>query len=93
MALFYSKNLQPNGSNYTYYINPAFDKLYEQSQRCTDEQKRNDYYTRMDSLLMADAPVVVLYYDKVVRFTQENVSGMETNPVNMLNLKRVKISK
>lgn len=93
MALFYSKNLQPNGSNYTYYINPTFDKLYEQSQRCTGEQKRNDYYTRMDSLLMADAPVVILYYDKVVRFTQANVSGMETNPVNMLNLKRVKISK
>ena len=91
MALFYSKNLQPQGSNYTHYVNPAFDKLYEASQRCADEDQRNDYYTRMDALLMADAPVVVLYYDKVVRFTRANISGLGTNPVNMLDLRRVKI--
>ncbi len=93
MSLFYSKNLQPNGSNYTYYVNPAFDELYEKSQRCPQEAQRTEYYVQMDSMLMADAPVVVLYYDKVVRFTRANVSGMGTNPVNMLNLKRVKIGK
>ncbi|MBR4134984.1 MAG: ABC transporter substrate-binding protein [Bacteroidales bacterium] len=91
MALFYSKNLQPNGSNYTHYVNPTFDKLYERSQRCTDEEKRNEYYQRMDSLLMADAPVVVLYYDQVVRFTRKEVTGMGINPINMLDLRRVKI--
>lgn len=91
MALFYSKNLQPTGSNYTHYVNPAFDKLYEASQRCTDEDERNAYYTRMDAMLVADAPFVVLYYDKVVRFTRSNISGFETNPVNMLDLRRVKI--
>ena len=91
MALFYSKNLQPNGSNYTHYVNPKFDKLYELSQRCNDEIQRNNYYTQMDSMLMADAPVVVLYYDKVVRFTRANVTGMTSNPINMLDLRRVKI--
>lgn len=90
MSLFYSKNLQPVGSNYTYYVNPAFDKLYEASQQCVDANQRTEYYTRMDSMLMADAPVVVLYYDKVVRFIRANVSGMGTNPVNMLDLRRVK---
>lgn len=93
MALFYSKNLQPTGSNYTHYVNPAFDKLYEASQRCTDEVMRNDYYTKMDSVLMADAPVVVLYYDKVIRFVRAEVSGMTSNPVNMLDLRRTKIQK
>lgn len=93
MALFYSKNLQPTGSNYTHYVNPAFDKLYEESQRCTDEVMRNDYYTKMDSVLMADAPVVVLYYDKVIRFVRAEVSGMTSNPVNMLDLRRTKIQK
>ena len=91
MALFYSKNLQPVGSNYTYYVNPAFDKLYEQSQRCADEAQRTEYYSKMDSILVADAPFVVLYYDKVVRFTRANITGLGTNPVNMLDLRRVKI--
>lgn len=92
LALFYSKNLQPVGSNYTHYVNKAFDKLYEASQRCTDEARRNEYYIRMDSLLMEDAPVVVLYYDKVVRFTRKEVTGMGINPINMLDLRRVQIS-
>ena len=90
MALFYSKNLQPVGSNYTYYVNPAFDKLYEQSQRCSDGTQRTEYYIKMDSILVADAPFVVLYYDKVVRFTRTNITGLGTNPVNMLDLRRVK---
>lgn len=93
MALFYSSNLQPSGSNYTHYVNPDFDKLYEASQHCSDEAMRNDYYTRMDSMMMADAPVVVLYYDKVIRFVRAEVSGMASNPVNMLDLRRVKIAR
>lgn len=91
MSLFYSKNLQPTGSNYTHYVNPAFDKLYEQSQRCTDDSIRTEYYIRMDSLLVADAPFVILYYDKVVRFAQKKVQGFHSNPVNMLDLRRVRM--
>lgn len=93
LSLFYSKNLQPKGSNYTHYINPAFDELFEQSQNTTNDSIRNDYYTKLDSILTEDAPVVVLYYDKLVHFTQKGVSGLSAPPTNMLNLKRVKIEK
>lgn len=91
LALFYSKNLQPNGSNYTHYVNPKFDKVFEKSQTIIDESMRNDYYTRLDSILMEDAPVMLLYYDKVVRFTRANVSGFAPNPINMLDLRRTKL--
>ena len=90
LSLFYSKNLQPFGSNYTHYINPVFDALFERSQTITDEVLRNTYYTRLDSLLMEDAPVVVLFYDKKVRFFQKNISGLDNSPINLLNLKRAK---
>ena len=91
LSLFYSKNLQPNGSNYTHYVNPKYDKLLEKSQRCLNDSLRNLYYTQLDAMLMEDAPVVVLYYDKVLRFTGINVEGLGTNPINMLDLRRVKI--
>ena len=91
LSLFYSKNLQPNGSNYTHYVNPKYDKLFEKSQRCLNDSLRNLYYTQLDAMLMEDAPVVVLYYDKVLRFTGSNVEGLGTNPINMLDLRRVKI--
>jgi len=91
LSLFYSKNLQPFGSNYTHYVNPVFDKLFEESQTITNETLRNECYTRLDSLLMEDAPVVVLFYDKKVRFIQKSISGLDNSPTNLLNLKRVKV--
>jgi peptide/nickel transport system substrate-binding protein len=92
LSLFYSKNLQPIGSNYTHYVNSEFDLLFEQSQSILNDSLRNSYYSKMDSLLMEDSPVVVLYYDKIIRFTQKNVQGLGTNPINMLNLKKVYIT-
>lgn len=93
LSLFYSKNLQPIGSNYTHYTNPEFDKLFEKSQTITDDSLRNEYYTQLDSLLTEDAPVVVLFYDKLIHFTQKNVKGLTAPPTNMINLKRVTIER
>ncbi|MCL2246617.1 MAG: ABC transporter substrate-binding protein, partial [Lentimicrobiaceae bacterium] len=92
LSLFYSKNLQPTGSNYTHYVNQTFDQLFEKSQTITNESIRNDYYTTLDSILMEDAPVVILFYDKKVRFIQKNISGLDNSPTNLLNLKRVNFS-
>lgn len=87
LSLFYSKNLQPNGSNYTHYVNPVYDKIFEKSQTILDDSLRNACYTKLDSMLMEDAPVVVLYYDQVLRFMRKNVHGLGLNPINMLQLK------
>lgn len=92
LSLFYSKNFQPKGSNYTHYENSVFDQIFEKSQQVTDDKERNEYYTKMDSLLMEDAPVVVLFYDQIIRFTQKNISGLEIPATNMLQLKQVKKS-
>lgn len=89
LSLFYSKNLAPNGPNYTHFSNKIFDKLYEKSFDMMTDQNRFKLYQKMDSLMMAQAPIVPLYYDEVVRFVQKNVSGLEVNPINLLQLKRV----
>jgi peptide/nickel transport system substrate-binding protein len=39
---------------------------------------------------MQDAPVIPLYYDQVSHFVRSNVSGLQTNPVNMLDLRPVR---
>ena len=92
LSLFYSPNFTPNGPNYTHFSSKEFDKLYEKSLQTTDDKKRIALYTKMDSIIIAHAPIVPLYYDEVVRFTQKNVSGLGINPVNMLDLRRVKKS-
>ena len=90
LSLFYSKFKTPNGSNYTHFSNVVFDKLYEQAIATVDNKKRYKLYQKMDSIVIANAPVVNLYYDEVTMFSQKNVKGFTINPINLLNLKRVR---
>ena len=90
LSLFYSKNFAPNGPDYTPFKTPEFDRLYEQAFKETDIEKRYALYQKMDALVMEEAPVIPLFYDKVARFTRKNVKGLGINPLNMLDLRRVK---
>ena len=90
LSLFYSGNFSPGGPNYTHFSNAAFDKLYEAAFMETDDKKRHLLYQRMDAMVMEEAPVIPLFYDKASRFTRSNVTGLGINPLNLLVLKRVK---
>lgn len=90
LSLFYSENFSPNGPNYTHFSNPLFDQLFKQSYLQTDLAARSITYQKMDSIIIQEAPIIPLFYDKVARFTQKNISGLGMNPLNNLYLKRVK---
>jgi peptide/nickel transport system substrate-binding protein len=90
MSLFYSKNFVPQGVNFFHYKNKTFDRAFEQAQIEKDEQKKILLYQQMDRLIIEDAPVIPLYYDQVVRLVSHRIKGLSSNPMNLLNLKRVK---
>jgi peptide/nickel transport system substrate-binding protein len=90
LSLFFSPNFSPEGPNYTHFSSGEFDKLYLQSLNVSNDSTRGLLYMQMDRLLIEEAPVVVLYYDEVLRFSQKNISGLGSNPLNLLNLKHVK---
>ena len=90
LSLFYSKNFCPNGPNYTHFENEAFDALYEKALSETNPKTRYAYYQQMDKLIIDNAIVVPLYYDRVLRFTNKNIRGFESNAMNLLDLKRVR---
>ncbi|HNU60429.1 MAG TPA: ABC transporter substrate-binding protein, partial [Aquaticitalea sp.] len=90
LSLYYSKNFAPNGPNYSHFKDDTFDALYEQAFTVTNPEDRATLYSKMDSLVMKKTPVVVMFYDEVIRFTRKNVSGLGINPTNLLDLKRVK---
>jgi ABC-type transport system substrate-binding protein len=93
LSLFYSPNFTPNGPNYTHYKNIVFDSLYAEAQRISEITKRKILYTKMDSIVMAEAPIVPLYYDIAVRFVSNKITGLGINPQNFLVLKNVKKAK
>lgn len=91
LSLFTTNNFTPKGPNYTHYSNPKYDELYHKSLTCNDINERAMIYHEMDSLMMTEAPVVILFYDEVLRFINKNVEGLGSNPTNMLNLKCVRL--
>lgn len=92
LSLFYSNNFCPKGPNYTHFSNAAYDDLFEKAMNETNDSVRFEEYRKMDQLILDEAPVVVLYYDEVLRFYQKNITGLTSNPMNLLTLKRVKKS-
>ena len=89
LSLFYSPNFSPSGPNYTHFYSAKFDSMYTNALSINSFEKRTHSYREMDELVMQNYPVVPLYYDQAVRFVQGNVKGMEMNPLNLLQLKKV----
>jgi peptide/nickel transport system substrate-binding protein len=92
LSLFYSPNFAPNGPNYMHFRNATFDSIYEKALTISKIEERKILYTKMDSIIVEEAPVVPLFYDMAVRFVNKKVSGLGINPQNFLVLKHVKKS-
>ncbi|MDX5438582.1 MAG: ABC transporter substrate-binding protein, partial [Pontibacter sp.] len=90
LALFYSRNFSPAGPNKTHFVSEKFDRLYEQAKLERDTKMRWELYQQMDQIVMEEVPVIVLFYDEVIRLTQNNIQGLEANPMNTLKLERVR---
>lgn len=93
MTLFYSPNHSPAGPNYTHFTSPRVDRLYRAAVREPDDARRRQLCRQIDSLVMEEAPVIVLYYDQILHFTHKNIHGLRTNAMNALDLRKLIIIK
>lgn len=90
LSLFYSKNFSPSGINYTHFSNSIFDSLYTKSIIETNDSIRTVEYTNMDKMVLDASPVVPLYYDEVIHLVHKGVTGLPLDPLNSLDLRRVR---
>jgi oligopeptide transport system substrate-binding protein len=88
LGVFYGKNPAP--PNYTRYNNRSYDALYETALTVTDDSVRFDLYRQMDSIIIADAPIVPLWYDQVIHLVQPYMTGFRPNGLNLLELRRAR---
>jgi len=89
LSVFYSKNPAP--PNYTRYNDPVFDKLYDESLQENNDSIRYRLYQQMDQRVIDAAPVVPVWYDVVVHLINPRVHGLESNALNLLELRWVDI--
>ena len=88
LSVFYSKNPAP--PNYTRYKNPRFDALFEKALAEINDTIRYRLYQQADKIMIEDAPVIPLWYDKVVWLIQPNITGFKPNPLNLLELRNTR---
>ncbi len=90
LTLFYSKNTAP--PNYTRFNNAQYDALYEQSLTEENFETKLKLYNEMDKIIIEEAPCVPLFYDEVVQFVQKRVQNFETNSLNLMIWKELKVT-
>ena len=90
LLLFATANSAPAGPNYTRFSDPEYDAIYDQALRSTDDGLRLALYEQLDSTLQVRTPAVFLLHPEVVRFVRSGVEGLQADPMNQLDLRRVR---
>ena len=65
------------GGNVSFYSNPAFDRLVDQSRVELDSARRISLYRQADSIAFVDAPMAFLFFYNELYAVQPWVSGFE----------------
>lgn len=87
-GIFYGKNDAP--PNYTRFSNEKYDALYEKLLLPQSDQKMQEIMNQMNEIILDESPVVLLFYDETAQFVQNNISGLQSNIMNLLSVKRIR---
>lgn len=79
LFIFRSDN---EGLNYANYNNPEFDALFRRGQREVNISKRMDYMRRAEALMIADSPLIPVYYYVSKNLVAEDIEGWSDNLPN-----------
>lgn len=72
---------QPSFPNTPRYKNPEFDKLYEEGKSAKTIEDSYAAFLKAEQLMIADAPVLMLWYEESYRLVKSNVHGLYSNPM------------
>jgi peptide/nickel transport system substrate-binding protein len=73
-AMFHSKN-QGKGGNVCFYSNPKVDEMIDTAKMEVDQTKRKAIYSKLQKILIDDAPWVFLYSPMRLIAMRDNVMG------------------
>lgn len=70
-----------SGENFSKYSNSSFDKLLSKAKAENDYNKRREYYTQAENLLLEDAIVIPLIHQSRVSIFSKSLTGYDTNSI------------
>ena len=89
-SVFTTPRFAPNGPNYTHFSSEAYDNIYSKMGKTRSADSTLMYSKQLEEIIHSETPIIPLYYDQVMHFIRSNIKNFPTNPVNMLDLRKVK---
>jgi oligopeptide transport system substrate-binding protein len=80
----------PSSGNQSRYVNPLFDKYFEEG-RSASQKKRLELFSKAEIELMKDPPIIPLWYANDFTLSYSRVRNLKNNPMEFLDLRRVYI--
>ena len=68
-----------SGTNYTGYASPEYDRLVRESTKELDPKKRETMLEQAEQVLLADMPIIPIYFYVKARLVKPWVGGYESN--------------
>jgi len=92
--LFHGKNVPADPKAYSFpnasrYKNPAFDKLFEAGMAAKTQEEAYKDFIAAEKIMIADAPVLVLWYDENWRLIKSDVHNFYGNAMRYYDFAQV----
>lgn len=90
LGIFYGKVVPtskdiPSKMNQSRYVNPDFDKLFEQAKKASKLSEQMKYFSEAEKVLMKNPPFVPLAYRGDYEIVYANIRNLYLNPMNIYN--------
>ena len=83
---------QHSENNDEEYANSAFDSLLDEAAQSADPIRRRTILETSESIMLADYPIIPLYFFVSKRLVKTYVKGFQTNPLNHIYSKSLTVS-
>ena len=70
----------PNGENDSFYCNPALDALFKQELATVDVDARQDIFTKIQQIYLAELPFIVLYSTQGIAMVRKGTHNYQISP-------------
>ena len=81
----------PEGSNYSKYDNPEFEKLLSQAAAAKTLDEANGLYQQAEAKLAEDFPTAPLWYNKTTAVWSDRVTEVKVNAFGVLDFAAIKV--
>lgn len=82
-------SLKPSMTNHSRYQNEAFNKAFDKAKGRTDIVERYKSFAEAESILMKDAPYIILWYEETIKIAYSKVRNLQLNVMNNYSFKKV----